>query len=99
MEENAEVRRVMLERMGHERFMADLGAEPLHRDACGELFRVDLENDEPLVLVRVVNSTPEPDGKRKKYVLRVPPHIQTAREAVAWTFGVPPEMYAPIAET
>ena len=39
-------------------------------------------------MVEVVNSTPEPDGSRKTYFLRVPPTIGTAREAVAWTFGL-----------
>ena len=33
-----------------------------------------------------MNSTPEPDGTRRTYFLRVPPQMRTAREAVAWTF-------------
>jgi hypothetical protein len=51
-------------------------------------------------MVRVDNSTPEPDGSRKPYWLRVPPTVQSAREAVAWTFGVEhPEQYQPLRET
>src|SRR6266436_180030 len=39
----------------------------------------------PIVLVHVTNSTPEPDGSRRRYFLRVPPEVKTARAAVAWT--------------
>ena len=61
--------------------------------------RREMNDDEPLVMVRVINSTPEPDGTNKRYMLRVPPTIKTAREAVAWTFGMSPETYAPEMES
>jgi hypothetical protein len=35
----------------------------------------------------------------RQYVLRVPPTIQTAAEAVAWTFRVAAEEYRPAQET
>jgi hypothetical protein len=54
---------------------------------------------EHLVMVEVVNSTPEPDGTRKTYFLRVPPETRTAREGVAWTFGMSEAEYAPELET
>jgi hypothetical protein len=41
----------------------------------------------------VVNGTPETDGSRRRYVLRVPSRMRTAREAVAWTYGLTPERY------
>ena len=44
-------------------------------------------------------STPEPDGSYKWYCLRVPPEVTTAREAIAWTFGVPEQEYEPDKET
>ena len=50
-------------------------------------------------MVEVLNSTPEPDGSRKTYFLRVPPRTRTAREAVAWTFGVREPDYRPAQET
>ena len=50
-------------------------------------------------MVEVVNSTPEPDGSRKTYFLRVPPTITTAREAVAWTFALGAGEYRPAVET
>ena len=86
-EENSEIRRVMLERFGHDRFIHDIGAVPVNTDRVGTLYRVELPNDEPLVMVHVLNSTPEigeaqgliqaPDGSwRKRYWLRVPPTIK-----------------------
>lgn len=51
------------------------------------------------VMVKVRNSTPEPDGSVRDYWLRVPPDLRTARAAVAWTFGLEPTEYAPAVET
>ncbi|GAA3069099.1 hypothetical protein GCM10017600_22190 [Streptosporangium carneum] len=98
-EENAELRRVMLEHFGYDRYLAESGATPLHRDETGVLWRVDLSDDEPVVMVEVVNSTAEPDGTFRTYWLRVPPTTRTAREGVAWTFGVPEADYHPAKET
>ncbi|WP_286158329.1 DUF6745 domain-containing protein [Streptomyces sp. CB03911] len=98
-EENAELRRVMLEHYGYDRYLADSGAEPLHRDETGVLWRIQLPDDEPVVMVEVVNSTAEPDGTFRTYWLRVPPATRTARAGVAWTFGVPEQDYHPERET
>lgn len=98
-EENAELRRVMLEYYGYDRYLADSGARPVHRDETGTLWRIDLPDDEPVVMVEVLNSTPEPDGTRRTYWLRVPPATRTARAGVAWTFGLGAETYAPLRET
>ena len=98
-EENAEVRRILIERYGQARYLQDAGAAELHRDDFGVLYRKEVPNDEALVMVKVVNSTPEPDGSFKDYFLRVPPTVRTAREAVAWTFDVPMAKYAPAAES
>jgi hypothetical protein len=98
-EENAELRRVMLEHYGYDRYLRESEAQPVHRDETGVLWRVPLSGDEDVVMVEVVNSTPEPDGTRRTYWLRVPPGTRTAREGVAWTFGLAPEEYAPVRET
>ncbi|MER6956775.1 DUF6745 domain-containing protein [Streptomyces sp. NPDC000618] len=98
-EENAELRRVMLEYYGYDRYLADSGARHVHRDETGTLWRIDLADDEPVVMVEVLNSTPEPDGTHRTYRLRVPPATRTAREGVAWTFGLHPDVYAPVRET
>ncbi|MFJ4676107.1 MULTISPECIES: DUF6745 domain-containing protein [unclassified Kitasatospora] len=98
-EDNAELRRVMLEHFGYDRYLAESGAEPLHRDETGTLWRIQLPNDEPVVMVEVLNSTPEPDGTHRTYYLRVPPATRTARAGVAWTFGVEEAEYRPQRET
>ncbi|MBI1807932.1 MAG: hypothetical protein HYR76_12880, partial [Ignavibacteria bacterium] len=98
-EVNAEVRRVMIERFGVQQFIVASGAKVIHQDECGVLYKKELMMDEPLVMVKVINSTPEPDGTYKSYFLRVPPTITTAREAVAWTFDMKPEEYSPKRQT
>ncbi|WP_459247642.1 DUF6745 domain-containing protein [Streptomyces youssoufiensis] len=98
-EENAELRRVMLEHYGYDRYLSESGAQPVHRDETGVLWRIELEGDEPVVMVEVVNSTPEPDGSSRTYWLRVPPRTRTAREGVAWTFGLSAEAYEPQRQT
>jgi Domain of unknown function (DUF6745) len=98
-EDNAELRRVMLEHFGYDRYLRESGAKEVGRDECGILWRVALPGDEPLVMVEVVNSTPEPDGTSRVYFLRVPPSVRTAREGVAWTFDVDPDDYTPFVQT
>ncbi|GLX01178.1 DUF6745 domain-containing protein [Microtetraspora sp. NBRC 16547] len=98
-ESNAELRRVMLEHYGYDRYLADSGASPVHSDETGVLWRIALPEDEDVTMVEVVNSTPEPDGTRRTYFLRVPPWIERARQGVAWTFGVAEEDYQPERET
>ncbi|WP_370146217.1 DUF6745 domain-containing protein [Streptacidiphilus sp. EB129] len=99
VEGNAELRRVMLEFYGYDRYLAESDAQPVHRDETGVLWRIDLEGDEAVVMVEVVNSTPEPDGSVRVYWLRVPPRTRTAREGVAWTFGLTADSYQPLRQT
>lgn len=98
-EENAELRRVMLEYYGYDRYLTESGAEPVHRDETGVLWRIALDGDEDVVMVEVVNSTPEPDGTYRTYWLRVPPATRTAKDGVAWTFGLEGAAYAPVRQT
>ncbi len=98
-EENAELRRVMLEYYGYDRYLTESGAEPVHRDETGILWRIALDGDEDVVMVEVVNSTPEPDGTCRTYWLRVPPATRTAKDGVAWTFGLEGAVYAPVRQT
>ena len=94
-EQNAEVRRVMLERYGWAKFMQDSGAQRIdHDERWGTLYRRDIADDEPLVMVEVINRSPEPDGSFRHYTLRVPPTCRTALEAVAWTFDMKSAEYA-----
>lgn len=98
-EQNAEIRRVMLEHFGYERYLHEAGARQLGTDETGTLWYLDLPGDEPLVMVEVVNSTPEPDGSSRVYWLRVPPQTRSAREGVAWTFGLTADEYQPLIQT
>jgi hypothetical protein len=114
-EQNAEVRRAMIERYRHGEevhgaaaFIRDAGGRRLdHDERYGTLWRRVIRGDaerrtpgdEPIVMLEVVNRTPEPDGSFKRYWLRVPPTMRTAREAVAWTFNMRAEQYAPRIES
>jgi hypothetical protein len=98
-ERNAELRRVLLERFGFERFMREAGAAIVDqdRDPGGErqLLRLKLEGDEDLVCVSV-----RCPSTGRHYLLRVPPTMQTCRQAVAWTAGFSdPDRYGPLVET
>lgn len=112
-EANAEVRRIMIETYGQERYLVNSNAVLVHQDEWGKLYRKDLKDDEPIFMVAVVNSTPEPDGTFKDYFIRVHPELRpmfpdktvgnpqqlTARNAVASTFGKYGHEYDPDVET
>jgi len=92
-EHNVELRRVMMQRYGHRRLLHDAGAALLDESEWGKLWRLEVEDDEPLVMVEVVNATPEPDGSFRDYFLRVNPGCRSALDAVAWTFNQLPARY------
>jgi len=98
-EKNAEIRRVMIDIYGVHKYFEECGAMLIHSDKYGKLYKKEIEDDEDMVMVRVINSTGEPDGTFKEYLLRVPPSMETAHQAVAWTFDRTPETYSPIIET
>ena len=93
--ENVEVRRVMQERMG-ERFVSELGGVVLDSSSRGTLYEVALPRD-PEQVARYVQV--QDASTDRSYFLRVPPTIQTAAEAVAWSFGLSVEDYHPAQET
>lgn len=70
--QNQEVRRVMVERYGMERFVRDSGAVKVAEDGYCALWRKN-EPREPVVVAEFVNSTPEPDGTFKHYFIRIDP--------------------------
>ena len=89
-ESNVEVRRVMIQKYGQAKYLLDSNAKVVHQDDFGTLYRKEQENDEPIMMVKVVNSTPEADGSYKDYFLRVDPKVygglKTAHAAVASTW-------------
>lgn len=98
-EPNAELKRVMISMYGEERYLIDSGAKLVDESAYGCLYRKKFHRSEDLVMVRVVNRTPEPDGSYRHYFLRVPPFVDTAKRAVAWTFNISNYDYGPLVET
>jgi hypothetical protein len=112
-ENNAEVRRIMVDRYGYNhatpdmddayfgvgKYILDAGAEEIHSDRWGTLYKKEQSNDEPIVTVKVKNSTAEPDGSFRHYFIRVPEDCTTAHQAVAWTFGLDTKEYSPSVET
>lgn len=101
-ETNSEIKRVMITRYGAIRYLQDSGAQEIHRDRDTKeeriLYRKE-SNDIVVQMVKVINSTPEPDGSKNIYFLRVPPDITTAKEGIAWTFGMTADQYNPTIET
>ncbi|HEY3325089.1 MAG TPA: hypothetical protein VGP72_31840 [Planctomycetota bacterium] len=98
-QQNAELRRVLLERYGFSRFMQEAKAELLDKDSDpgGErrLLRVKLEGDEDLVCVSFVCPS-----TGRQYITRVPPDMATCQQAVAWMAGFDdPKHYRPLIET
>jgi hypothetical protein len=93
------MRRVFLERLTYERSLEATRARPISEDRFGKLYRIATYSGESLAFVQVTNSTPDADGTHRHYLLRVPPSIGTAREAVAWTFRSQPNEYRPTLET
>jgi Domain of unknown function (DUF6745) len=98
-EENAEVRRVMFERIGPERLLAEAQPKELDADADAggtrRLLHVAILNDEPLIALEVRDPS-----TGRLYFLRVPPTMRSCRQAAAWIAGFDdPDDYQPLLET
>lgn len=92
---NAEIRRAVIEYVGLEKFLKKAKPDVLNESSFGKLVKISVPDpDEDIVAVYVKDAS-----TNRKYFLRVPPKIKTAREAVAWTFGFSEEEYNPIKET
>ena len=72
-ESNSEVQRVMIERFGWERYAAESGADVLdHDERWGTLYG----RGSAALFVRVINGSPEPDGRFRHYILPVAPSCE-----------------------
>lgn len=94
-ERNLEIRRLMQERIGNERFVEMLGGRCIDQGRRADLIEVKLRDDPEKVarFVRVKDTSTE-----RVYYLRVPPTFDKADEALAWTFGLEEQDYQPTQE-
>lgn len=96
--ENVELRRVLIERLGYETFLQQVGGliRCSDRDAGGErqLIYIPFEDDEDFVVLKVICPS-----TRHTHILRVPPHMQSCHQAAAWIAGFTnPDNYNPLIE-
>lgn len=98
---NAEIRRAVIEYIGLNDFLVRANPEVLEESSFGKLVRIkspetnwSTPKDEDIVAVFVKDSSTD-----RNYFLRVPPTTKTAKEAVAWTFGMEESSYNPLKET
>ncbi|MBE9049904.1 hypothetical protein IQ243_05690 [Nostocales cyanobacterium LEGE 11386] len=96
--ENVELRRVLIERLGYETFLQQVGGliRDRDQDAGGErqLVYIPFEDDEPLMVLKVTCPS-----TGHIHVLRVPPHMRSCHQAAAWIAGFNnPDEYHPVME-
>lgn len=102
-EGNIEISRIMLERMGVEKFVKETKAKVVDQDIdgkgnCRQLLAIRLPAESfPESIMKIVKIICPSTGRT--YMMRVPPQTITCQEAVAWTFGLKPNQYCPIEET
>jgi hypothetical protein len=102
-EPNVEVRRSAIERLGWDAYLRDGGLtlaascpDPGNPGAALELYDdiPDEGRGAPGRILVVTNGTPEPDGRRRRYGISVPGHLDNPVDAAAWTYGLTGELYA-----
>lgn len=93
-----QIRHCMIDILTPEKFIAGGGAYRVAKDETGTLWR-QRWRWEAWAAVEVVNGTAEANGTHRHYFLQVPANMRTAREAVAWTYGLPEQRYRPNVRT
>ncbi|MEA5595489.1 DUF6745 domain-containing protein [Rivularia sp. UHCC 0363] len=96
--ENIELRRVLIERLGYETFLQQVGGliRDRDQDAGGErqLVYIPFEDDEALMILKVICPS-----TGHTHVLRVPPYMRSCHQAAAWVAGFNnPDDYHPLIE-
>ena len=83
-EPNVEIRRVMIERLGYEKYATDTNLKSI--DSCPANHPLKglrtarlLRDSSDLYLLDMLNSTPEPDGTTKRYLLAIDPTCYNGR--------------------
>jgi len=90
-EENAELRRVLIQGIGYARISQELQAIPLDNWREYTLLRIDSDVDiEPINMLKMTCAS-----TGYIHCLRVPPDLQNAREAIRWVnWDIDPESFA-----
>lgn len=90
---NAELRRIAIEIYGIENYFRDMNPKIINEDETGRLMKIN-DGFLGITMIEVKDST-----TGDTYMLRVPNDVHTAKQAVAWTFGMSEEEYKPVKET
>lgn len=92
---NAEIRRALVEKRGWKRLLDETKPRVIHTDPerSMTLYEIAVPDDEPIVVLSVLDGTTLNDGSRKQYFLRVPPSLTDCLTAAAWTFRMTPDEY------
>ncbi|PMB15214.1 DUF6745 domain-containing protein [Fischerella thermalis] len=90
-EDNAELRRVLIQGIGYARIIEQLQASEL--DRYREYTLLKIENDVDIEPIYLLKMTCPSTGYI--HVLRVPPNVQSAQEAITWAnWGIAPTEFA-----
>lgn len=100
-EENTELRRLIIECLGADRFFREALVETVHQDIDGHghprrLVRMPV-TDAAAGYLQAVHVICPTTGR--EYYLGVPPDVKTCQEAVASTFGLQASEYHPVRES
>ncbi|MFB2973717.1 DUF6745 domain-containing protein [Aerosakkonema sp. BLCC-F183] len=89
-EENAELRRVLIQAIGYEKIASELGATELDSFREYRLLKINTDVDiEPIYMLKMICPS-----TGHIHVLRVPPDLKSAREAIRWVnWGVDTEEF------
>jgi hypothetical protein len=89
-EENAEVRRLLIQVIGYDRICTQLQATQLDSEEEYTLLKIDDADVEPIYLLKMTCPS-----TGFIHALRVPPNISSAREAIRWVnWGIEPLEFA-----
>ncbi|MEG3840661.1 leucine-rich repeat domain-containing protein [Microcoleus sp. herbarium14] len=89
-EENAEIRRVLIERIGYDRLCCELQAVELDSWQEYTLLKIDNADVEPIYLLKMTCPS-----TGFIHALRVPPDVESAKEAIRWVnWDIDPEDFS-----
>ncbi|CBN57022.1 MULTISPECIES: DUF6745 domain-containing protein [Kamptonema] len=90
-EDNAELRRVLIQGIGYDRICQELAAVEL--DTWQQYTLLKIDNNVDIEAIYLLKMTCPSTGYL--HVLRVPPDVESAREAIRWVnWGIDPEEFA-----